>query len=125
MARITNAYLAEPDPGLDMVLHLGPCDVFPFTDEELRIAWQLHRERVMQESKDFKVKVPGRRPWAWWQFEAGRDEHLEPYPSEGRFEGTEEERDAAIHEYNLEPLRWLADNGHLTADERAAVGEVF
>ena len=37
------------------------------TDEELRAAWKALGKELL---KEFIEKNPGRRPWAWWQFEA-------------------------------------------------------
>jgi hypothetical protein len=87
--RITNPHMVEPDFYMDLSLNLGPCEAVSYSDDELRIGWRHHRDRLMGEAMD--SKVPGRRPWAWWQFEAGRPEHLTPYPSLTTFEGTGEE----------------------------------
>lgn len=37
------------------------------TEEELREAWEQLRETILA---DFIAKNPGRRPWAWWEYDA-------------------------------------------------------
>ena len=40
------------------------------TRTELAVAWRLHRERLLPE---FIQKKPGRRPFAWWLLEHGKE----------------------------------------------------
>jgi hypothetical protein len=64
---------------------------------------------------------PGGRPWAWWDFEAGRGQLLVPYPP---FDcETEDEHAEALDEYEIEPIRWMAANGHLTYEEIERIAE--
>jgi len=35
------------------------------SDDERRIAWELHRARFLDRTDN-----PGRRPWGWWQYES-------------------------------------------------------
>lgn len=48
MARLTSPSLLELDLGMELALIIGPTTEDPFSDEDLRIAWQHHRaeERV-------------------------------------------------------------------------------
>ncbi len=59
--------------------------------------------------------LPGSRPNAWWRLEAGRPKHLTPYPL--HVQGTVDERAAAIDDYYIEPLVWMATHGLLTEAE--------
>jgi hypothetical protein len=99
MARLTSPSLLELDLGMELALIIGPTTEDPFSDEDLRIAWQHHRARMMEQY----CRRPGQRPWGWWFFEAGREEHLTPYPLRSEFEGTAEERVDALIEYDIEP----------------------
>jgi hypothetical protein len=82
MARITNRTLAGVE--IDwLALEIGPDDRHPHTDDELRLIWELHGDEMLADSRR---RTPGRRPWVWWYFEAGRPEHLEEYPL--HFEGS-------------------------------------
>lgn len=117
MARLTNPAFVELNLNLEMALNIGPTTWDNFSDEDLRVGWEHHRERLMAQGVD----VPGRRPWGWWFFEAERDEHLTPYPLDP--EGSVEERSKAIDAYYREPVVWLAEHGHLRDDEIAAIAE--
>ena len=48
--------------------------MFP-TGRERREAWETHRDRLMAEFLAPPL-LPGRRPSAWWEFEAGRPQYL-------------------------------------------------
>lgn len=49
-----------------MELAVGPGAVSAFRDEaERRRAWERHRADLLA------LEPPGRRPWAWWRYEAG------------------------------------------------------
>ena len=80
------------------------------TERERREAWEAHRERLMAEYLEPPL-VPGRRPVAWWEFEAERPQYLT--------EISERELDLATttrrgHEREVESLTWMALHGHLT-----------
>ena len=123
MARLTNPGLVELDSGLRSALGIGPTTWEPFTEEELEIGWEHHRERLMAQEAE-RPFLPGSRPWGWWYFEAGREPHLAPYPSSVfHSEGTDEEYLGALREYQFEPVLWLAEHGHLRDDEVAALAE--
>jgi hypothetical protein len=94
----------------------GTGSMFAFEDERRR-AWEARRDQLMAEYAT--RRLPGSRPWAWWHYEAGRPQRLEPYPLEGAkwFEGTVEERADAVDEYEIEPLVFLASRGELREDE--------
>ena len=47
------------------------------SDEERRAAWETHREALIDDACE---GAPGRRPAAWWEYEAGRPECVVPYP---------------------------------------------
>ena len=123
MARLTAPGLVEIDSGMLYALTLGPTTEDNFSDEELEIAWEHHRERLMAQEAEPPF-LPGHRPWAWWNFEADREQHLTPHPpSIFNFEGTDEEYLEALKEHQFEPVLWLAANGHLRDDEVAALAE--
>lgn len=47
-----------------MELAIGPGAASTFADDmERRTAWERHRAELMA------LEPPGRRPWAWWQYE--------------------------------------------------------
>ena len=95
-------------------------------DDERRQAWEERREAIMEEYLT-PPSSPGQRPWAWWEFEAGRPDHLEPYPDLDHFldreHWSEDEEAEAYDNYENEPIIWMAANGHLTPDELAAITE--
>ena len=41
--------------------------------EELRIAWRVRRDRLMEYSR-----LPATRPWGFWVFELGRSRPVDP-----------------------------------------------
>jgi hypothetical protein len=88
------------------------------SDRQRRKAWEARADSVMAAWSG----LPGRRPWAWWKYEAGRSEHLTAYPDllDPR---SDDELAAALDEYEMEPIIWLARHGHLTDDEIAAIAE--
>jgi hypothetical protein len=86
----------------------------PHSDRELRAAWALFGAELAAETRE-----PGARPWGWWQFEAGRPAHLLPEPP---FTGADPETIAqARDQYAIEPLQFLAEQGALCDEERAAL----
>jgi hypothetical protein len=86
------------------------------TDQERREAWEARRDEIMAEylSPPFTT---GHRPWAWWEFEAGRDEHLIDLSDVLHFRGSEDDQAALLDEYETEPVIWLAEHGHLSHAE--------
>lgn len=87
---------------------------------ERREAWELHREELIAE---VSKRRPGDRPEAWWQFEAGRPEHLTEYPLDREAGITIEQHADAVDEYAIEPIRFVASRGELTLEELAALAE--
>ena len=67
--------------------------------------------------------LPGHRPWAWWHYVAQRPHHLSEYPALFGGEMSQDERAAALDEYEIEPVAWMAANGHLTDEELAKIAE--
>ena len=118
MARLTNPAVVELDIEMLLALLIGPASEDAFTDDELEAAWRYHRDDLTGRAV---YRLPGCRPWAWWEFEAGRPEHLEEYPL--HFEGTVDANADAIDAYQIEPIVYLAANGHLRDDEVAAFHE--
>ena len=96
------------------------------TDRERRAAWAEFGQELLEEYLT-PPTTPGHRPWAWWEFEAGRPDHLEPYPDLDHFldreHWSEDEEAEAYDNYENEPIIWMAANGHLTPDELAAIAE--
>lgn len=91
-------------------------------DVECRRAWERHRVELVEQQA---ARLPGRRPWAWWTFDAGRPEHLEPYPEREPDESPEQYAQR-FDEWHAEPVRFLAAGGHLLrreAVELIAAGE--
>jgi hypothetical protein len=94
------------------------------SEEEHRDAWDARREELLSEYLT-PPSVPGRRPAAWWRFEARRPEHLRPYPldpppGEPRWG---EAHGQALDSCDFEPILYLAANGHLFDDEVEAIRE--
>jgi hypothetical protein len=99
-------------PTLDLLM--GPTKgEHEYTLEELEVFWELYGDEILSGRQG---RSHGRRPWAWWQFEArepmprarwipGEGSHL------GRMEGVGDET-----------VR-LAELGELTAEELAALRE--
>ena len=78
-----------------------PGDPSVFEDPVVaRRAWLRYRRELLAEA------APGRRPYAWWVFDAAPDAPP-PWPDRGG--------DMAAAE--LECLRFLAERGHLSVDE--------
>jgi len=80
------------------------------SDEERREAWEVNRDRLMTDYLE-PPSIPGRRPQAWWEFEAGRPQYLTEI----------DRRDLDLttatrqrHERQVESLSWMARHGHLT-----------
>jgi hypothetical protein len=82
------------------------------SEADRRRAWEEHREELIAEARQMR---PGNRPWAWWHYEAGREEHLAPYPL--HFEGTMEEKREAVGAYEIEPVLFVALRGELSDQE--------
>jgi hypothetical protein len=107
--RSPEAAAAEREQRLNGELRLNCVD-----DAEHRAAWEERLEQLLEEHLTPPHR-PGRRPSAWWAFDAGRPEHLSDYPpSRG---GTIEEQAEALDAYELEPITWMAAHGHLTDPE--------
>jgi hypothetical protein len=85
---------------------------YPFEDEaEERKAWERRRAEWEQKWKrPARSHTPGSRPAAWWKFIAGRPHRVLHWPSHGH---TVQE----MLDYEIEPLEWLAREGHLEAWE--------
>ena len=64
----------ELDKELEVRLHCGSW-LFPVENEpseaELQRLWNLHRKRVLAA---YILEHPGRRPWAWWMWDAPQDQ---------------------------------------------------
>ena len=91
------------------------------SDEERREAWEARRDELM--AHYLQPPYVGLRPWAWWKFEAGREQHLIDLEDVLRFEGPEDEEAALLDEYETEPVIWLAEHGHLTDRELEKIEE--
>lgn len=93
-----------------------------FSEDDAREVWERRRDEIMAEYlHPDRPHVPGRRPAAWWHFEAGRDEHLERW-SEAHHRwwfapGPMEDRAAAYDEWEMEPTVFLASIGELRPHE--------
>jgi hypothetical protein len=87
------------------------------TEIERRLAWEERKDELLEDC--LRPPFVGNRPRAWWEYEAGRPEHLTPYPLEK--EGSVEERADAVDEHHIEPLVFLASNGYLTDRELEAI----
>jgi len=80
------------------------------SDDERREAWELNRDRLMDEYLEPPF-VPGRRPNAWWQYEAGRPQYLTEIDRSDRDLRT---ITRLSHEREVESVGWMARHGHLT-----------
>ncbi len=83
--------------------------MFP-TGRERREAWETHRDRLMAEFLAPPL-LPGRRPSAWWEFEAGRPQYL---TENGSGEDDLPTATRLDHERQVESIGWMARHGHLT-----------
>jgi len=60
------------DPAMyDVELAIGPTTVDPESDADWRELWGLRGEAILA---SWAALHPGRRPWAWWRFEAREDQ---------------------------------------------------
>jgi hypothetical protein len=84
------------------------------SEREHRAAWEARREDLLR-SYLTPPRIPGSRPEAWWRFEAGRLQHLKPYPL--RLTGSVQARADAVDEYEIEPVVFLAGRSELREDE--------
>jgi hypothetical protein len=84
----------------------------PFeTEEERRAAWEERKDRLMR----WPGAGPAWRPQPWWQYEAGRPHHVTSLPNGYGSNGRD------LDAYKLEPLIWMAANGHLSDEELAGI----
>jgi hypothetical protein len=111
----------QDEVGVDQVwaeLVYGPGPASPLADDELEAAWERHKDKVM--ATFLSPPYIAVRPWGFWRYEAGREEHVVAYP-EDRFAGTVEERADLLDEHEMDPTVFLADNGYLTEREVDAI----
>jgi hypothetical protein len=98
---------------LELGFPLGSSE--PTDPDDLREAWELYGEQLIAE-RDARLHA-GRRPWAFWEFTAGRPARMLPDPS---YTGLPVEVfAAAVDECAVEPILFLAEHGYLTDVERA------
>jgi hypothetical protein len=83
-------------------LTLGPTTESEHTLDQLRVMWEIERDRLMAGT----CNGVGQRPWAFWVFDVGEDPP----------------REAGCREPDPEPIR-LAELGLLTPEELAAIRE--
>lgn len=97
-----------------LALGTGAAD---FTEAELRAGWERLGAKLIEQSP------PGRRPLAFWAFEAGRPEHLTPRPKlgAGALYFGDPAGAEALEDWEAEPVEFLAAEGHLTAEELAVI----
>ena len=88
----------SPTPSATLDLMMGPT-AGGLTIAELEAAWELERDTLMDHARN--SSTPGRRPGAWWEFEAGEE---------------------MPRERGAEAIR-LAELGELRPDEVAALRE--
>ena len=90
-------HVTPPEDSIELVIALimGPHDDCPYSEAQLRSAWEVRREEWLGHPR-----LPGTRPWAAWKFELGEE------PPED----------------DAEPIR-LAELGLLRDDEIAAIAE--
>jgi hypothetical protein len=88
----------EPRVNASIDLLMGPTDApGELTVDQLEVAWQIERDRLLSEYRG----PPGTRPWAWWWFDLGEQQP---------------------HDWAAEAVR-LAELGELRDDELAALRE--
>lgn len=88
-------------------LRTGLCDGDGFSDEDLRVGWDVYGEALMEERHP-----AGTRPWGWWAFVVG-----EPRP-EPRWN----QAARRLEDPHVETAR-LAELGELTPEDLAALRE--
>jgi hypothetical protein len=116
--RHTNAELSR-EWQIEAELEYGPRgreSVFKDEDDRRR-AWEQRQDAMME--RYLSPPYVSLRPWAWWRYVAGREQHLSPYPL--HFDGSIEERAEALDEHEIEPIAFLAENGYLAEREIAAI----
>jgi hypothetical protein len=64
-------HVSPPEDSIELVIALimGPLDDCPYSEAQLRSAWEVRREEWLRHPRR-----PGTRPWAYWKFELGEDE---------------------------------------------------
>src|SRR3954468_24974919 len=67
-----------------MALRIGPVRGDGLSEEDLRIGWEIHGQRIMEGRQG---RGPGTRPWGWWRFVAGEQQPRERWVSEGLTRG--------------------------------------
>jgi hypothetical protein len=77
-----------------------------FTEEQLRIAWDVERDSIMEHNRNNSATIAN-RPWGYWKFELGEEPP---------------EHDEKLHLPWPEAIR-LAELGELRPDEIAALAE--
>ncbi len=132
MARLTERAAAAESVYYDYFsMQIGPTfksgSYDGWTDEEMRLMWELHGKQFMEEWSASRHRAPGKRPWVYWEFVLGRPEHLTDIPDREFLSlKTQAQRDAnalELIEWEIEPYVYLAEQGELSSDEIAALAE--
>lgn len=89
-------------------------------DRQRRAAWEERRDELMAAYLTEPV-APGRRPWAWWVYDAGRDPHVVEYPGPSWRADDADAYADELDRYKNEPTEFLAAHGHLTDREIAVI----
>jgi hypothetical protein len=90
-------------------------------DEERRAAWEDRKDKLLAE-RYLCEPYYGHRPWAWWEFEAGRPDLRFSPPHDSSLSLAESERHN--QEYEIEKFTFLAENGYLTDREIQKIAEL-
>ena len=100
-------YDPQGHDALDIILNLLLAPTGEYSEDQLRIAWEVERDRLMEHDRNNPATF-ATRPWAYWKFELGEEPPRDdgekiPYPFR-------------------EAIR-LAELGDLQPDEVAALAE--
>jgi hypothetical protein len=80
-------------------------------DDERRAAWEARRDELM--ARYVSPPYVGRRPWAWWEYEAERPQYLTEIDRSSDLATTTRQG----HEREVESIGWMAKHSHLAAYE--------
>ena len=77
-------YAPQGHDGLDIILNLLLAPTGEYSEDQLRIAWEVERDRLMEHDRNNPATF-ATRPWAYWKFELGEEHAMTARRSRIRF----------------------------------------